>query len=451
MPGILIAIFNMSIAGSVVIILARIMRFFLRTVSKKYSYILWGIVCFRLICPLGVNFQSILNLLQGREAGNLISRTEYIPQSIGTVLLNPENGAAGAVTIILMFLFVVWFLGFAGMVFYEIAAYCNARKRLAVAIKIQEQVFETDQISSPFIFGLVHPNIYVPVGITEKEFNYVLCHEFIHIKRKDYLIKFLACFVLAIHWFNPFVWIAFRYMSIDMEMSCDEKVVAFLGDSIRKEYAEVIFNFSRIKLEVTKSMLTFGASNTRIRVNHILHQKKHTVIGIAITTVICSALAIGLVSNSAVSVLFGFTRDGIYMAEVKHLASTDLSGIMVDEMRIGSDLADLDLTAYAANHPNTTGDYDYFFDQVRIGVDEENKIDAVTASSESVRVNGKIGMYRIDEITDLLGTHYLDKSQDSEQQLRKLVYYDSSTGVMAEFVYAKQNNDFAWIKLRKAG
>ncbi len=453
MPSILIAIFNMSIAGSVVVVLALIARFFLKRFSKKYTYILWGIVCLRLICPFGISFPALINLLQGKETGNIISLTEYIPQSIGAVLLSPENPPAGAVTLILTFLFAIWFIGFAGMLIYEITAYNNARKRLATAIKIQDRVFETDRISTPFIFGLVNPKIYVPLGISKKELEYVLCHEFIHIGRKDYLIKFCECFVLAFHWFNPFVWLAFKYMGIDMEMSCDEKVVASLGDSVRREYAEIIFALSQKKIKVTKSMLAFGASDTRIRVNNVLNKKKNTAIGIIATVIVCAILAVCLISNSAVSSIFSITRDGIYTWEVRRLATTDLSSIAVDEIQIGSDVADIDLSVYPADRPNTLGNYDYFFNQIRIGVDSKNKVRSFTASNGAViiSINSHTAISTIEEVTELLGQNYLDKSQDREQQLRKHIYYDSETGIVAEIIYANYDGYVAWVTLWKLG
>jgi len=179
-----------------------------------------------------------------------------------------------------------------------------------------------------------------------------------------------------------------------------------------------------------------------------MKNKKYKVTGIVIITIICSVLIIGLFAYSAISSLFGSTSS-IYIEKVTRLPSTDLSNILVDNIKIGYAIADIDLTVYTEDHPNTTGDYDYFFDQVRIGVDEDNKINSVTADYHSVSINGSTDLYRIDEVTGLLGTNYLDKSQDSEQKLRKHVYYDSNTGVMAEFVYAKQTNDFAWLVVRK--
>lgn len=448
MANLLIAIFNMSIAGSAVIIFALMVRFFLRRFPKKYTYILWGIVSLRLICPFGISFPALLNLMQGKKTGPFITLTEYIPQTFGQVLSH-ASGPVGIVAYLLTFFFAFWLVGFVGMLIYESLAYYNARKRLATAIRVQDQVFETDQVSTPFIFGLINPKIYVPAGLGKNELHYVLCHESIHIKRKDYLIKFLACFVLAFHWFNPFVWLAFKYMSIDMEMSCDEKVVATLGNHLRKEYAEMILHLSQTKIKVTKSMLTFGASDTRIRVSNLLNKKQPTAIGTAGSVIICAFLLMGLVSNSAVSSTFSFMHTYAYEREVSYLASTDLSSVAVDGMHIGSSITDVDLSAYPSDRPNTTGDYDYFFNEIRIGLDGENNITAIFAEASFLEINSNTEIVTIEDITDLLGENYLDKMEDSEQRLRKHVYFDHRVGVMAEFTYAEYDGTFLWVVLRE--
>lgn len=453
MPSILISILNMSIAGSVVIILALIERFFLKSLSKKYTYVLWGIVCLRLTLPFGINFAEILNILQGKETGSIISFTEYIPQSIGTFLISHENTFSGAMTLIFTFFFVIWFIGFMCIIIYEIVSYNSVRKRLITAIKIQDQVFETDQISTPFIFGLVNPKIYVPLGIGTKELQYILCHEFIHIKNKDYIVKFCECFVLALHWFNPFVWLAFKYMNIDMEMSCDEKVVDCLGDSIRKEYAKVIFDFSKIKGKVTKSMLTFGSSDTRMRVNNVLNKRKNTLFKIIATVIVCTILTILLTFNSTIGSIFSIIHNSIYKWEVQKLETTDLSNIAIDQIQIGSDVNEIDLSIYPADRANTLGDYNYFFNQIRIGVDSENKVHSFSASNGIgiLSINGCTTISTIEDITELLGQNYLDKSQDREQQLRKYIYYDSKTDIVAEFIYSNYDGYIAWVTLWKVG
>lgn len=449
MANIIIAIFNMSIAGSVIIILTLMARFFLQTLPKKYTYILWGIVCLRLICPYGISFPALLNFLQGKHTGSIITWTEYIPQAIGTTLFNTKNLPVGAIALILTVLSVIWLIGFISLLIYEFIAYNNARKRLMTAIKIQNQVFETDQISAPFIFGLLSPKIYIPIDISEKELEYVLCHEFIHIKRKDNLVKFIQCLVLAFHWFNPFVWLAFKFMSIDMEMSCDEEVIASLGSNTRKEYAKTIFALSQTKIKVTRSMLTFGASDTRIRVNNILNKKKNMAFKVALSVVAAAILTVFLVSNSAVSTIFKITHNSIYVYAVRRLKTTDLSNITADQIEIGARVQDIDLSSYPADRPNITGDYDYFFNQIRIGVNSENKVRSFTAANgaTTLSINDHTKISTIDEVTELLGNHYLDKMQDREQGLKKHIYYDAKTGLMAEFIYSNYDGSIAWVTL----
>lgn len=454
MSSILITIINMSIAGSVVIILGLIMRCFLQRLSKEYSYFLWGIVCLRLICPFGIDFQSVLNLALGKEAGNIISLTEYIPQSAGAVLFNSDRISTNTsmVTFIIIFIAAIWFLGFVGMIIYEVAAYFNTRKRLLTAIKIQDSVFETDKISSPCIFGLSPPKIYVPAGMTEKELNYVLCHGFIHIKRKDYLVKLLECFILAIHWFNPFVWLAFKYMSIDMEMSCDEKVVATLGNGIRKEYAEIICNFSKTKINGTRSMLTFGASDTQKRVTKLLNKSENTKIRTVTAVIICIIITVFLISNSAISSLFVLVRDGINMWEIQRIATTDLSNVTIDGIHIGSNINDIDLSVYNESDRLGYGNHAYYLDRLRVDVDSNNEVNYIFGYNSEVLISvntQRVMSATIDDIASLLGDEYLDKVEDNEQKLCKYIYYDSKTGVIAEFIYDDYNRQLVWLVLKK--
>lgn len=450
-PWILIAIFNMSIAGSVIIILALVARLFLKRLPKSYSDILWGIVCLRLIIPFGINFYGIINFLKGEKVGNIISRTEYIPQSIGIFFRNDRTPNTSLTTLIMMFLFFIWFMGFIGIALYEIFAYGNARKRLSTAIKIKDNVYETDQISTPFIFGLIHPKIYIPLELTKTELKYVLCHELTHIKRKDYIVKFLECMILAFHWFNPLVWIAFKYMSLDMEMRCDEKVMDNLGDEVRKEYAEIIFNFSKTKIKVTRSMLTFGASDTRIRIGNILNKKKISILEAVIIPIICVVILLGAVSNSVFTSVFENIRHSIYISEIQHLYATDLSNINIDGIQIGTNVEDIDLSSYQSDRPLTRGNYTYYFNHLILDVDSENKVNYIFAVKEAVElsIKGNTNISSIYDITKLLGSNYKNKVHDREQRLQKHIYFDNNSKIAMEFVYAEFDESLIFIVFRE--
>lgn len=453
MLNIFIYIFNISIAGSYIIILALFARFFLQAVSKKYSYFLWTIVYLRLVFPFTLNLEGVLEFFRGYGTSRIISKTEFIPQSISIALSNFDametkvSFASWALT----FLAVFWLLGFIGLILNETFAYFNARKKLLTAIKIKDNVFETDQIFTPFLFGLIKPKIYVPIGITEKEMDYVLCHEKIHIKRKDHLIKLFTYFVLAVHWFNPFVWLAFKNLSRDMEMSCDEKVLALLGNGVRKEYAETIFNFSKTKIKITRSMLAFGKSDTRKRVNNVLNKKKNNVVKIVVITIISSIIILGLLFSSSFSSLFSIIGNQYNSWEVGRLETTDLSNISVDEIEIGSNIEDIDLSIWQKSDrfKNKDGEFTYYFDELVLDVDD-NKVSYIFAFIKDVvlSINGNQGMSTIDEVTDLLGKNYLEKTEDNEQRLMKHIYKDNQIGVVAEFIYSDYDRQFVWITLR---
>ncbi|MNZ63113.1 hypothetical protein D3C78_812510 [compost metagenome] len=187
------------------------------------------------------------------------------------------------------------------------------------------------------------------------------------------------------------------------------------------------------KNKITRSMLTLGANDMRI---NVLNKKKNTMLRVIVTTIICAILIIGLVSNSAVSSIFSITRDGIYTWEVQRLETTDLSNVTVDGLHIGSDTSGIQLPTH----------------RVKISIDHENKVRSINVANDAslLSVNGHMDMLLIEDITNLLGDNYLDKSQDREQQLRKRVYYDKETDVIVEIIYANHTRYLAWTILRNS-
>lgn len=454
MLSVFVEIFNMSLVGSYLIVLALIARFFLQSVPKKFTYIIWAIAGVQLILPFSINFQNIINLFQGKEISSIFSWTEYIPRSIGIGLptLDSITIKTSFLTAALLFLTVIWFLGFAGIILTEAIAYNNARKKLGTAIRVKDNIFKTDRLITPIVFGLINPKIYIPMSINEKELEYALCHEQIHIRRKDNLAKFFAFLVLAIHWFNPFVWLAFKCLNNDIEMSCDEKVVASLGNAVRKKYAETIFNFSQAKIKITRSMLAFGESDTRKRVNNILNKKKSTNIKIVISVVVCAIITLGLIFNSAFGSMFSYFGDQYRYWEIERLQTTDLSDITVDTIQTGSNIEYVDLSVYQESDRfhSSDGGYAYYLDRIVLDIDDDKKVSYIFGynSEVSIKINNQTTA-TINDITTLLGDNYLDKTQDSEQGLRKHIYCDSEIGILAEFIYSEHDGQFVWIILRK--
>ena len=303
-------ILNMSLTGSIVILAVLVIRFFLRKAPKKWSYLLWLVVAFRLICP--VSLPSPVSLLGAVHAPVTTQGTiEYIPQNIvspQTPVISPvtpspapstPNAVMPDVTTsapqlpvapepisVTDILPVIWLMGMAVVLIYSVVSYLRLRHRLAEAILYHENVWQSDKVHSPFILGLFRPRIYIPFGLDEQTLGYVLAHEHCHLKRKDHIIKPLAFLLLTLHWFNPLCWLAFHLMGRDMEMSCDEQVLA-REDGDRKVYSTALLSFAANRRFPAPSPLAFGEGEVRPRITNALNWKAPKVWVTAAAGVLC--------------------------------------------------------------------------------------------------------------------------------------------------------------------
>ncbi|QHQ60402.1 hypothetical protein Ana3638_06125 [Anaerocolumna sedimenticola] len=169
----------------------------------------------------------------------------------------------------------------------SIVSFIRLKGRMATAIRLKGNVYESDKIRSPFILGFVKPKIYIPFGLTGQEQIYILKHEAYHLKRKDHLMKALSFYVMVLHWFNPLVWLAFTRMTKDMEMSCDEKVLTETGTGIIHEYSASLLSFAANRRFPAANPLAFGESGIRERINNVLHFSKPKKWIILLATFLC--------------------------------------------------------------------------------------------------------------------------------------------------------------------
>lgn len=167
----------------------------------------------------------------------------------------------------------VWACGMAGVLGSNAAALLRIRRKMKNAELLWDNVYVSSDIPSPFTMGVVRPKIYLPAGLERTERNYILCHEMVHIRRKDYLIKNITFLLTAAHWFNPFVWVAFFLMERDMEMSCDEKVIRLMGADIKRRYSQSLLNFAVGRRSPAVTPLTFGENGVKQRVKNVLSYK----------------------------------------------------------------------------------------------------------------------------------------------------------------------------------
>lgn len=283
MEAIFLKILDMNLSASIVIAVVLLARFCLWKAPKKWSYLLWGIVGFRLCCP--VSIKAMFSLFRFAPVQTEIAQTpgqasviQMLPSSVveatapnlySETISVPPNPAHTWLVVGL----IVWQIGIVALLAYGFVSYLRTLHRLADAVLKKDNIFESDRIDSPFILGLIRPKIYLPVGLDENTLQYVLAHEQFHIQRRDYLVKVFAFALLAVHWFNPLVWISFWLLNRDMEMSCDEKVLSREAGSA-KAYSMSLLSVATNRRFPTPSPLAFGETSVKSRIRNVLRWKK---------------------------------------------------------------------------------------------------------------------------------------------------------------------------------
>ncbi|HWQ58429.1 MAG TPA: M56 family metallopeptidase [Clostridia bacterium] len=316
MEALFLKILNMSVAAGLVALAVMALRLPLRRAPKWISYALWSVVFFRLVCP--VSFESVLSLFDrfGTSAANTGS-LDFIPADIvssalplpgpagpslsgatGSTLPQAASGTAASPAGILLTVGIcVWLAGIAAMLVYSAVSYCKLGRKLADATLVEGNVYETDAIETPFVFGIFRPRIYLPIGLGEAQKRYVLLHERVHIRRGDYIVKPLALLALAVHWFNPVVWLAFRLMNLDLEMSCDERVIRNFTREETADYGEVLLRLRAKRPILAGSPLAFNENSTPGRIRNVLNYKKPAFWVVIIAVVGVAIACVCLISN----------------------------------------------------------------------------------------------------------------------------------------------------------
>ena len=186
------------------------------------------------------------------------------------------------------------------MVIYGVASYIILKRNMQSAVCVEGNIYEAGNIKSPFVLGIFHARIYLPVGLDENAREYILLHEQTHIKRCDHIIKLIAYFILCLHWFNPLAWVAFLLMSIDMEMSCDERVLKEIGGETKKDYSMSLLSLATERRFVQGSPLAFGEGDVKQRIKNVLNFRKPSRIIVVTAVVLAFALSIGFAVNRPV-------------------------------------------------------------------------------------------------------------------------------------------------------
>lgn len=294
---------NMSIAAGWLILAVIALRLLLRRAPKRFRLLLWAVVGLRLALPWSI--ESALSLIPSAQTlpeGIMLERAPVLDTGISalngainpgfTAAFTPELGAsANPLQVLLPIAAAFWMLGAAAMLLWALVSWLRLRKRVREAVRLEENVYECE-IASPFVLGLFRPRICLPFSLENGERELVLAHERAHITAGDHIIKPLGWLLLAAHWYNPLVWLAYALFCRDIELACDERVVRGLSLSDRADYSQALLDLSRPRGGVRACPLAFGESSVKGRVKSVLSYKKPAFWLVLLAVVVCVGAAV---------------------------------------------------------------------------------------------------------------------------------------------------------------
>lgn len=295
MEGFFLHILERSVTVCWLILAVVCVRFLLKKAPKWIRGILWGMVALRLVLPFSL--ESVFSLLPEETPVEYVRMEEVrLPASSviqelspgnGSIVVTPIGGAdAGMVqeemtmtrgVNVLSIVTILWLVGVILMVLYCVLSYGKLRRRVAEAVIYRKEkpcIYESEKVDSPFVLGLVKPCIYLPHGMCEEDKHCVIAHEEAHISRGDHFIKPIGFLILAVYWFHPLVWLAYILLCRDIEMACDEKVIASLNGADKKAYTKALLECSKPQRMISACPLAFGEVGVKKRIVNVLNYKK---------------------------------------------------------------------------------------------------------------------------------------------------------------------------------
>ena len=319
-------ILDMSKVASVAILVVLAVRLLLKGAPKVFSYALWAVVLFRLLCPFSIG-QTTLSLvpeitptaetyelndepISMADAGSAVYKAigDALNGGLGVQRIHTTDVEAdGSFRVVTADWYDVWIL--AGQYVWLAVllvlllrsgiSYRKLKRSIGVSIPLRDNIFLADDLGSPFVVGLLRPKIYLPSNLSEEEQSYIILHEQHHIRRGDHIFKALAFIALCLHWFNPLVWVAFILAGKDMEMSCDEAVIRKVGSHVRADYSASLLTLATGRRIIAGTPLAFGEGDTKGRIHNLARWKKPARWIVILSVVLCLILAVCLLTNPA--------------------------------------------------------------------------------------------------------------------------------------------------------
>ena len=337
MSEIFLKIINMSISASYIVLAVLLLRLLLKKAPKWITVVLWGIVAVRLVCPFSI--ESVLSLIPSSEVVSPNIMTDKTPTiNTGIPIINsalnpvisesftPNPGdSANPLQIWIPVLTAIWIVGMVALLIYTVISYARVRRKIGTAVLYKDNIYQSENVVSPFVLGIIKPKIYLPFNINEKDMEHVVAHEMAHIRRKDHLWKPLGFLLLTLHWFNPLMWLGYVLLCRDIELACDEKVIKELDHDARADYSEALLTCSVNRRMIAACPLAFGEVGVKDRVKSVLNYKKPAFWIIMAAVVACVVVAVCFLTNppaKEVNLDFPFEIEDVDNIEMYHYVGT---------------------------------------------------------------------------------------------------------------------------------
>ena len=309
MSEIFLKIINMSISASYIVLAVLLLRLLLKKAPKWITVVLWGIVAVRLVCPFSI--ESVLSLIPSSEVVSpdiMMDRTPEINTGIPIInqVINPvisgsftpdPGTSANPLQLWIPTFAVIWIVGMVALLIYTVISYVKVKRKIGTAVLLRDNVYQSENVVSPFVLGMIKPKIYLPFNMNEKDMEHVVAHEMAHIRRKDHLWKPLGFLLLTLHWFNPLMWLGYVLLCRDIELACDEKVIKELDHDARADYSQALLTCSVNRRMIAACPLAFGEVGVKDRVKSVLNYKKPAFWIIIVAVVACVIVAVCFLTN----------------------------------------------------------------------------------------------------------------------------------------------------------
>ena len=309
MDMLFLKLLNMSISATWLILAVFILRLLLKRAGGKIRTLLWVLVAVSLLSPFSI--ESGFSLLPSAEPipQNIVydakpgidSGFEVLDEAVKPMLqnsLSPTEGySINPVQVYIIVGFWLWLAGITVLLAYALVSYFVLKRRTNASVNLFDNVYVCDEINSSFVLGFVKPKIYLESSIDDEHREYVIRHEQAHIKRGDNFVKVFGFMVLALHWFNPLVWISYGLFCRDMELACDEEVIGQMNSIEKKKYSQALLSCAFHSKAAFVCPVAFGEISVKTRIKAVLKYKKAPLWLGVLALAICLAAALLLMTD----------------------------------------------------------------------------------------------------------------------------------------------------------